>query len=940
MKAVGGLFFAVVMGLVILGLSLFVVQPYSNISAASRPSGWGFLNNPQMMTACDNFVYVIDREPGGFRIVTHYRSTGARISQTSPFPNEFLHIEQSHNRLFLFTDTDYLVFLTSDVRGGNNHDLFSLSFSTFQYNTSGHDFSIFNLAPNNAIENTVRIFFADAGQYGWHDLSLTSMTIISNHASAAITSFYSIRGIVPNHNGVVHLLASEIGAIDLFSIYLAGTETPIFQEKDFLNVSNFNFVNTPGAPQFTFISLSELILFDINTLSFTEVEQDSTPTMLVGANKNPHFLTTLGSQVFVIDSAKNAVYQYGTQIINNRHHLVFNNVVVAHRGDNQGFLNSPNAMTLVGEGSFIVADHSPYLKHFSGTNPMPTPFVQRGPAIGEVAIARAMVFNGYDIVYIYDRENRVQRFDLNGNLIGLPITQVIIDEGLYSIGNIVSMFVNPATQQLFAVDTQRGVMRLVGNTFEQVLPNTGLNAATRGAINPWLRSTDTLFLVNTSGGHVAICLGTGTQLETFTLPSGTRDITLDSLGNLITISDTQATLVTIGTLSGNLQFTNTNMTLGSRTVNVSPSLSFDRINNMLYWIGRQHAIESLELDSLFTFDGRPTFDWRARTPIRMPSIPNENNPLYVQITQHFSPIIWGFPNSVRPLHRIQSGMMLMVLDNSTVFGGNSFDYSFVLYQNPSTGAYRPGFVNRRFLQPPSETYAIYEEIFIGSPWRAPAGRPEDENSGRVILNGVIISKYPSLLDFNLHVGTVEKNFNNRNSVLGTAHPTGLHIRRRIMIPDLLGFEFFEVPISLVEGRWVPHPDGQFVGYINVQWVINYHEPPSLDEPAFNARINLPPGTEFAQVYRRPGYDPLLGEQLIHGTQIEVARPLDRNQRYTRVIYFDPVLEAAAVGYVRTIYIVMYGLTAWQFAGIILAIVALIVATAFTARHVIRKRAQK
>jgi len=394
-------------------------------------------------------------------------------------------------------------------------------------------------------------------------------------------------------------------------------------------------------------------------------------------------------------------------------------------------------------------------------------------------------------------------------------------------------------------------------------------------------------------------LETRTNLGAFTAPAGTREITIDAEGLLVTST-------------------------------VGNALTFDRINNVAYWIGTQHAIESLDFPNRLSFLTYESYDWRERSPIRRPTA---GSPLYVQIPHTVSPILWDLPNSNRPLHRVAAGTILMVLTSDV-----DFDYSFVLYQNPTTGVYRQGYINNRFLTAASN-YAISTDIFDEP---GADRRPEDMNSGRVILNGVIIFKYPAALDFNLSVGTVAKNFNARHSVIAFPAPIGLYISRRITIPDALGFEFFEVPLSFVNGSWVPRPDGEYVGFVDVQWVINYHEHPSLDEFSPNANINLNPfpGTEFAQVYRRPGLEPLYGERLSHSTEIFVRRPFDRNQEWTWVQYWDEELQSISSGYVRTMYISTGGLTTWQLLGIILAIAALIVAIVFVVRHIVKKKAQE
>lgn len=918
----------------------------SSTDAASRPVqnvtqpgvNFNFMNNPRMIASCADYVYVVEVQ----FTQTHLhiiRRDGASTHARIYMPTTPIDIIYTNNNLFIFFSMGFRAYRTETLR--------AIGFTTFQanptliaYTNTNEPMSVFNVRPIPQTNN-VQILFAHSTRHGTRQVLVTSTAVTPLAASTSVATNRTIMGIGATANGTVYLLASSPNNHTMFSVQTANNDTPLSSEyvNTIQSVMSFNILESGGSTNFIFIASDRIVLFNLQEEYTAYITPHTYDNFLTRKSYRPIYIRARSAtEIFVVDQQKRSIDQY--RLIAT-HRLEFYRTVAGSIGDDYGFFNHPTAISLIEEGLFWISDYSHSIRRQNTlTTTMPSPIVMYDE---NVSVIRTMAFNNQDRIYTVDRDRRLQRFNLEGN----PVGNVI---DLPNQAQLVEIVPNITTGEMFALDNGRNTIFLIGETELTSVLSITLNPNSRAIINPWIRNNDTMLVTNTNSGHVIVCLQANVVINNLNAALNytghvLRDITMDTLGNIIVLYENSTTnlavvrhltLTLTGTTVTATQIGDTTTITNSSISLNNPSLMFDRLNNKLLWIGRFHAVESVDLQDVLalwsfrenftTRENRRHYDWQDVTPIPIPT-----NPMFARIKDSYSPFMYEFPQSLTPIRRLSTGFEFQILQSESTFEVHDFDYSFILFQNRTTGNHYAGYVNNRFVEFLTGYY-ITTDVFGND------GAPNPDNIGRVVLNGVPIFKYPTslVLDpestvFDMTVGVLN---------MTPRHGPGIRINRRIEIQDIRGWEFFEIRI---DSNGAPRLDGDYVGYVFVQHMINFNLPQSSENFIPNARAILPTNRQPTgiQVFNDAGGQvAIYGEFIGHRQEIQVLGGFDRNRPFTHIRYFCETSGTVKYGFIQTIpYIVMDGFTALQLMGIILAIVGTIGAVIFAAWHFRRKRNQ-
>ncbi|MCL2846841.1 MAG: hypothetical protein FWE38_04075 [Firmicutes bacterium] len=881
---------------------------------------YNYISSPRLLAADGGFLYVINQTH-----IVHLhiidRETIADVTPPIQIPTALgmpLDIHVSHTHLFIFWWNGYLTFPTQTAREGTiDFTPALIPFSAGFNNPS-------SISTTWLTGTNFRVLYTSGNTYAYHIINASNPADRTEmNPTGQMDPRQSIMGITTDNAGQIHLHASSpLSHGENFFIYGqrdgGDTHIEINTDRHFFRVRDLTYIG--GG--FVFISDRSIVYLDLARSAYSVIQPTLTVDFQMRLSYEPITLTVdpVGN-VLVIDWHKRSIDMY--RVVNGA--LIFDSIAVGHRGQDQGFLNRPTAMTLIGPSEFLVADYSDSIKRVNrNSDIIPAPFIMHG-AGGNAANVDAMAFDNRGLVFIYDRENRIQRFDLDAERVGGIITHTS-DGGRF--GNIVQLTANPATHEIFALDAIRNETIWIFRNGLFIPQNIGfaITPLTRAAIAPL---TNTMFFINvrignTNNNHVAVNMTTWTHTA-LTLPTAAtiRDITVDTLGNPIVI----------GTDNSNngafFHHTGTRTDIPNASFGGNPSLSFDRLNNTLYWIGLRHAVESLALtssDDTAVWGLRYPHAWQHYDYTRPGPIlaPSESNPLFMAVETIHSqaPQLFEFPASVNPLGEVAPGTIVQIITPRAIGNGVDFPYAYVRVGSSV------GYINRKFLT--HTTYSTTQNIFG-------TATNNTTNTGRVIVGGVLIFRYPTSTPMNSPVGwgiTVGSELDRR----AINDAGGLSIIRRITVPDgrqPTGWEFFEIR---VDENGNPNTAGLYAGFVYTGHIIYFDEPPSTIILSPNARIILPSGYEFAQVYFDPlGANPQVDITLLHRQQIRVIGRLDRSRPFTRINFEDPDMGIRH-GYVETRFIVTDTLTTWQLIGIIIAGVGVVAAAFFTIKHFRKKRA--
>jgi len=163
---------------------------------------------------------------------------------------------------------------------------------------------------------------------------------------------------------------------------------------------------------------------------------------------------------------------------------------------------------------------------------------------------------------------------------------------------------------------------------------------------------------------------------------------------------------------------------------------------------------------------------------------------------------------------------------------------------------------------------------------------------------------------------LEKNYNQAIDL------RGLQVLRKISAVDMRGFSFYEICLSQVGDKFKPDPQGDLVGYVNTNNVIDYELPPSNERFVPNASIRILSSHNITSVqvheYVKGEFVPIAHELLENR---QAVRVLDSFGLYTLVEYNDVVLGGAreggwvSRGWIKSEYVSMNGLSALQLIAI-------------------------
>lgn len=938
---------------------------------------YNFFAAPQMMAADQTFVYLIDMEFGEARLVVINRTNGRTHTQSAPLAQMPEHIQVEGGMLFLFFSNHYRVVRTSDIVGTppNFADAAPVSFTLealmiggqFFYSSAIEIWTTFNVI-HLAGTGTFRIMFASGNVYRLRVFDSEALTQGEAIPGGLHTS-QRIAGITSTQGGAIFLLASSPIAPTHFFIYEEGNQTALSQTF-FHNPTSFNTVMIGDDVYFLLIASGRIVLY--NPLGGMPHQENpnlaNTEDFYTHLSYDPIFLSARGpNEIFVIDAKKSSIDQYrvtGGQPI-------FYRTVAASIGDNFGFFNHPTDLAIIGEDRLLVTDHSANIRFVDrSTDAMPSTFLNRSQH--DLGIPGAIAFDNYQSVFIYDfnRVHRIQRFTFDpeaerptGTRVGEPITTFTAGAVTNQIGAILQLLVDPVTQILYVLDSDnRQIYRLIDDRLVLVAAPFEVTWSTRAVINSDLNM---MFLINTSTGHVAMCLDTFQTRPIIGLDFGAdfnlHDITVDTLYNPIVMA-------VIPVIGRNPRVFINHFKIAELTpdfIRFVPSftheelhgatagrgLGLDRLNGTLYWTGTRHAIEGTafrtdadaahiwsfryhwrqDAHGNWSHRDRPHYDWSVpHPPMRAPE-PNDR-PLFALTSATRDTTIFKYPNSINAIFRLPRGQAVQIIQHDVVFTDlpayYNFNYVKVIFQDYGQNHFFAGYVNKRFLDF-DFVYSVDKNVFDPD-----SGREFSSNSGRVLIDTTWIFKYPASLGYSVRIGRLRTNHTHPNS---SPEIDGLEIVRRIMIPDIRNWHFYEIR---VDENGNADPKGLYAGFVWTQHVIYWHEPQQIGAFNPNARIILPRGITLAQIYHdENGIEEFEGQALEHNRRVRIVYTLDRSRPYTYIEYYNAATGRLMTGYVETRFLVPDGLTPWQLVGIILASVGGILAIFFTVKHFIKKRRQ-
>ena len=932
--------FAAAVACLMMGVTSLIANATSvNVHHANR--NYLFLPAPRMLAADANNVYVINGDRQLLAIST--ATTGplnVRENNTLDFTPVF--IKHAGNRVFLFRLNGFTTILTNNINGTpSGADL-------------GGTYNFFDVVSTGT--NSFRVFFASSTHFGWNDYIVsgttwerTASTSLPAQRVFAVGRNIQIKSLSADGHNTVFICTAELIWDDMpieysiFQINIADNEpvhsSPVqviahdlygFTE----HMGHMSFSAVAGKGQFVYINHNrEVTLFDRNNAGIQPyaVQRDRYPSLWrTGESRNPVFATSFGTQyVYVIDTSSGDIagkHSIDRYTITPDARLEFDAVIAAHRGGDKDFFNSPMSLTLLstaarqtasGASQYLVTDRSGQIVYNTinadGTTTTAPFFADAGLRLSSNARA---TYDNFNTVYIYDfdevmQRNRVRTFTLTQD--GRPTTHTNeFTHRDFDNANVTRLFAG-ADRTVYALDTTNG--RIVDvrapGTLVRDLPTP---------FNTTLRTTATYsdhldaFIIARGSTDVRILpLPPVGGQTTLTFDQNIIDITTDTLGNLITLSSNSSgrffvsQYLRVGDTFDLSHEDNWRHELKCSapacasaacthvSVNLNnPSLSLDRMNGRLLWLGARHAIESFNIpadDIWLPSKHTHNTSWKTAPLTAL----NKTSTIFAQATA--DTIIYQYPNGTHGLALAREGSIfkvLHVLDASTYF---------VLFENPaSTSPSILGYVSRRSVNDGNEDAFYTTPSFINA---------------RTVFEVNTVYKFPTTgFGQELALRDLPKNFEQNPNQTG-----GLILRNRVIARDKYGRIFYEILLRKNDdGTYTPDTNGQYVGYIHANNVINYH---GLAIPRFttNATVRVTASTaQVVQVYERNNagvFEPIRGAVLSNRQAIRVEGPSVGG--FTPISYRDPELGPTATpidGWIRDEFVVMNGLSTVQLIAIV------------------------
>ena len=910
--------FAAVVGCFLVGLNVLSASASAHTRHASP--NYYYLPDPKVVTADANTVFVLDGEGAGKRLLAFnafgsLAPTPPRYPLDSPLSPNVSFIKHAGNMIFLFEEDGFTaVSYNNQTRIFTLHTPVKVEFA--------NNFQLFDVKAVNA--STYRVFYAStsvtAPRYGWTEYSTSNWSPTNSFLSDNLTVSNSIQSIAADGASTLYINVLNLWDTgETYNIYQVNISTPgtLIGPVNPTPLSSFKSLSViQGKATFVYINNNKgLTLFDknIHTNNPFVIHPDNAPpsAFSAAANRDPYFVTTTTGQnyAYVIDRQKLSVDRY---IIKNDSTLEFDAIVVAHRGGDRGFFNTPTTLTLINSevrkgndiasSEYLVTDRAGQVMYNSISS---TGTVTASPFFEDTStrlstFVRA-TYDNYDTVYIYDydtihQRNRVRTFTLDGRFSGVEYI---------NFGHVTHLFAD-ANRTVYALDSVQERMHVFGVNVTRThvtLPPTYATQNTRGVYSEQL---DAVILANATNQVIVLSLD-GTYY-TLTFGETVIDVATDALGNLLLLT-ADGTKYYISQFARNNQTITTTATwrqeiTGATVALSNPSLNLDRMNKRILYIGTRHAIESFELGAgaWSPNDHEPDTAWKDTSSAlrRFDTSDTNSVPVFLTASGDGGAVIYEYPGGTRALAHAPKNAVLKVLDFSTYF---------VMYENPATGKIFTGYVSKRAVKA-DEPYSV----------------PRFENA-RVIFSHTIVYKYPTTDRSLLPVGqtlslfTLAKNFE-----YGAGQTGGLHLWHRVTATDARGFDFFEIRLRKnADGTYFPIRNDDktttdvYVGYVNASHVMDYTLGPSIKKFLPNATVRIPASHNISQIqiYERDAgaARELPNEVLKNKQKIRVLGKLNKSREYTQIHYYDDVLGWTQAGWIKTEYIVMDGLSAMQLIAI-------------------------
>ena len=881
-----------------------------------------YLSDPLMVVADEMFYYVLNQDFEDTFLLTIRRGDRTLVATSQPLPEVILDMDIAGGYIFMFATSQYHVLPVALARATQTDCLLNLADSFF-YGTTQVNRSFFGVT--HIAVNTFAISSAQGSSYGFHTLTISGGGFVREGFNNRTLTGQTIRGIAMNVTQTVFLLASVPPSNLEFAIFQSGSNDPLLSGTHFSVPTAFTILHGEG---FLMVDNNRRIVFQ-NETDATFVAAAPLGGTWTRLNYHPIFIFARAiSEILVVDTWKNSIDHY----VITGNNMEFAGTALASRGNDHGFFNDPASMTMVGEGKLLVSDFSETVRLIDrNKSSLPTPFV-----LQNISVVNSMAFDNYQTVFMYEIGNRIVRFDLEGNRVGNPITTYWDGHAEFSFGRISQLVADLSTRIVYALDPLNDMLyRFVGGRFELVpITNFVITAATRMAVD---NHNNRLFFINamTLSGETRHVFLDGTQIAfTFTDPATVvRDIVVDTLGNpfVLTQVNNQVFLYHFTSQPGG-GFTQWRTQLEGATIGFNPSLNFDRLNSIVYWIGAKHAVEAVHMrqnsDPVWSFrhnwgtsggewysTERPHYDWENLKPLEKPT------ELFADIKTGGT-VLYEFPSSINPKGFLLQGRTVMILQSFAKYPGADFNYALVL----PIGHTVPSFVNREFLNIRTDYFRTKNMFDVTV--------SENNQSGLVVSGNAQVLKYPTTVKFPMSLHSLPQSFN--------ANAGGLRVERRITIGDIQGMEFFEIRIN---ASGAPDILGGFVGYVSVDNVIDFFSHPSSKVLVSNARVSIPSDRTYqtVSVYSdHAGIELVNGITLANNQEVRINGRLDRTREFTFVQFWEDWGDGngrLSHGYIRTEYIVPNTLTLLQLLGIILASLGAVAVIVFLALHMRRKKGQ-
>lgn len=965
-------------------------------------------NAPQMLAVDEKYVYLIDRtdlefneltqryEKTVFSIIVVNRENGHTVAAPVDLnlPNNedstleincplYIKLESNGTRsyVFVFYYRWFMVFSASDLVAGKNNpiELDNNPFIAYKASlqTAPQYTPFFNVHYRSAAQGFMVIWGrANIYRYTHYTIAVSGSTskvetsTAANSTSTQVLQPFideeSIDGIVFDSKTNDFIIAfSNSGRKARFFRHKDGDGVPTLLNYElFPHVSSMNYIAEQNRLVFLSEELKQITWFNPTTGEFNSVELRTEKTFSTRVTDNPIFLSVFKNEVFVIDGnqsgSRKSIDQYHWEKSDGSETetLRFYRVVTATWGNDDGFYYSPSALTVIGDGQYIVADRSGQIAITNlNSKEVPKPFLQDTAAGTRDGDVISMVYDNFKHVYMFDSINGIRKFDLNGAL----VETYSLDSSGRSFGNITQLIAAP-DQTIFALDSRQGqdrIYRYSGTAFVEIYSKPSrtftISGETRGAVHDELNIL-VLTSVSVGSSKITTTINMNTpytavsSVSVSAINPGNSEVIMgivfDISGNALTLVRKdyatapssyelrQFKLEQVSATSHAFALTAFDGTMEDIEVYThNASLSLDKLNSRLYYIGAYHAIEYIDLQAdLWSFKNRTGYDY---TKDKSPWSHKDGQPSNFAKANKDTPI-YDYPSALfanlptASNIKIEKDGITKILEQTATFdagkpGETVFSYRYVMYEARNRVHYG---------------YVRINDIDFVEPYKVPGFVPENRivdgiyQSGRVIYQNARIYQYPTA-DNSAVFGRIERNYNG----LSETGTPGLQVTF-VNVPDQRGRTYYEIQISPtvgengiqltdpIDGSPLFHPDtaGDFVGYVSRSVVIDYRLPPSENPFVANAAVSS--ASNGAQVYvfdGRAQYTPIEDEILSNGIQIYVVDPNELNKEYTYVKYTLKLGNAVIDldGYIESRYITMNGISWVQIVSLTAIVIAVV-----------------